>query len=269
MRITLVTILLLSTPAWATNPSESVEVPEQVLVESVMEAIMTYHDGSPECGNYCTSDRRDRSLFPDWSGVSISEEDARYMAEAMVWTSDQYGVPLDEIMATAFQESTFRYMAIGSGTECGLYQQTTRYFRWEAYDEDHPVESREPVNHVSVEVGEDLVSVQVGEGYPGHSYYEDTGEIGCAYLLDPYNAGWQMALKYHYYVERFGEHEWSRFYNGGPNQHGYAARHRSYRQRFQSYLESEREEYISSLREQEGGEMVRAPTDQRDDPSGS
>lgn len=240
-------ILLLSTPAWATNPSENPEVPEDVLVDFVTEAVMAVHVDGPECGGYCTSNRRDRDELPDWSDSTISEAEARLMAEAMVWTSDQYNVPLEEVMATAYQESRFRYMAIGGGTECGMFQQTSLYFRWDAYDDDHPVESREPVREVTVKVEGDHFTVEVGDDYDGDSYYEDTGILGCAYLLNPYNAGWQFALKYHYYVDRFGEWDWSRHYNGGADQHGYAERHRSYQSRFLAYLEYESDLYIASL----------------------
>lgn len=251
MRIlTIAALLLISTSAWATNPTETPEVPEEVLVEHVTRAIMTVHQDQPECGSYCTSSRRDRAALPDWSDSVISEEEARYMAEAIVWTSEQYNVPLDEVLATAYQESRFRYMAVGGGTECGMFQQTTLYFRWEAYDEDHPAESREPVNEVSVKVESDILTIEVPDNYSGHSYYEDTGALACAYLLDPYNAGWQFALKYHHYIDRFGEYDWSRHYNGGPDQYGYANRHRSYQSQYIAYLDYERDVYLASLEEE-------------------
>ena len=180
---------------------------EPLEVAAVAELICEVHADRPTCGSYCTSDRRDRRNLPDYGETIVDEVECWDIARILVSGAIDYDVPLDEVLATAYQESHFRRYAIGNGSECGLFQQTTHRIRWS-----------------SDEV----------EGM-GRAPFEQSEEI-CRYLLRPENAMWHFALKYRHEFAQSGEH-WSAYYNGGVNMWGYQERHERYRERFVLYLE--------------------------------
>lgn len=246
MRVpTFAVILLVLVPLSAR--AEDRILPNGVMVDIVVEAIQSYHEGEPQCGEYCTSERADREFLPDWSSSAMNADEILLTADAIVWTSTEFDIPLEVVMAAAFQESSFRYMSVGRGTECGLFQQTTRYFRWDAYEGEDGVSGRDPVYEYTVEIEGDVVSIEVPSNYSGHDPRVDVGAIGCAYLLDPYNAGWQFALKYHHYVDQVGDYDWAREYNSGPRQMEYARRHHSLREGFASFIDTRTDLYFASL----------------------
>ena len=193
------------------------------LVFAATAAVLTIHKAQPECGNYCTSFRQYRRHIPDYSGYIVTEDEAWTIAESMVRTHRSYNIPLEEVMATAYQESRFRRRAIGYGTECGMYQQSTTYFWWGSRDEEI-VGSREP-----------LVSLEI-ESDDGAIITLEDGEAQCAYLFDLDNAGWQFAMKYHYLHGRYGSN-WATHYNGGPEKHRYQNDHDRYAQRLAAHIE--------------------------------
>ncbi len=180
---------------------------EPIEVAAVAELICEVHADRPHCGSYCTSDRRDRRNIPDYSDTVMNEADCWDTARILVYGAIDYGIPLDEVLATAYQESHFRRYALGGGSECGMFQQTTHRIRWS-----------------SDEV----------EGM-GRAAFQESEDI-CAYLLQPENAMWHFALKYRHEHAQSGEN-WSAYYNGGVNMWGYQRRHEGYRERFGLFLE--------------------------------
>lgn len=180
---------------------------EPIEVAAVAELICEVHADRPRCGSYCTSDRRDRRNVPDYGDTVMSEVECWDTARILVYGSIDYEVPLDEVLATAYQESHFRRYAMGGGSECGMFQQTTHRIRW------------------SSEEVEDM----------GRAAFHESEDI-CRYLLQPENAMWHFALKYRHELSQSGEN-WSAYYNGGVNMWGYQQRHEGYRERFALFLE--------------------------------
>lgn len=176
-------------------------------VAAVASLIREIHVAHPRCGSYCTSTRRDRAGIPDYSDTVVQEVDCWDTARLLVAGSNQYGVPLDEVLATAHQESNFRELAIGSGTECGMFQQSTTFVRWTSAE--RPELARIPI--------------------------EGSEEV-CRYLLHTENAMFHFAVKYHHERRQSGG-SWSAYYNGGPNMWAYMRRHEALRDRFGRYVE--------------------------------
>jgi hypothetical protein len=137
----------------------------------------------------------------------VGETECWDYARILVATAQEYRVPLDSMLAAAYQESRFREPALGSGTECGMFQQTTHHIRWNS--EHVPGMARAPLS-------------------------EET-EI-CAYLLRLENAAWHFALKYHHERAQVGNN-WPAYYNGGAGMWGYQGRHYNYRARFTAFIE--------------------------------
>jgi len=188
-------------------------------VIAVADAISAVHVDAPTCGGYCTSSRRDRSNIPDYSSFVVTDKEALVAAFAIVEASEMYDVPLPSMLATAYQESHFRRLAIGGGTECGMFQQSSHYADWES---EH-VESREPITEL--------------DGYDGE-------EAICAYFHDPTNSAWQFAVQYHRLYERWGDN-WPRHYNGGADKIRYQEDH----YRYLGILERALEERLESPNE--------------------
>ena len=185
---------------------------EPIEVAAVAELICEVHADRPQCGSYCTSDRRDRRDIPDYSDTTVEEVDCWDTARILVFGALDYDVPLDEVLATAYQESHFRRYALGNGSECGLFQQTTHRIRWSSDEVDNM----------------------------GRAAFDGSQTI-CEYLLHPENAMWHFALKYRHEHAQNGEN-WSAYYNGGVNMLGYQQRHENYRERFVAFLE----DYVSA-----------------------
>ncbi|MFT6396275.1 MAG: hypothetical protein ACJAYU_001018 [Bradymonadia bacterium] len=180
---------------------------EPLEIAAVAELICEVHADRPRCGSYCTSDRRDRRDISDHSDTVMNEVDCWDTARILVYGSVDYQVPLDEVLATAYQESHFRRYALGNGSECGMFQQTTHRIRWSSDEVDNM----------------------------GRAPFEESEDI-CGYLLQPENAMWHFALKYRHERAQSGEN-WSAYYNGGVNMWGYQQRHEGYRERFGLFLE--------------------------------
>ncbi len=184
------------------------ETPE---VEAVAALICDVHESRPRCGSQCTSTRRDRRHVPDYSDFVVEPVICWDVARVLVAAAHDYEVPLDELLATAYQESRFRPVALGSGSECGLFQQATHHIRYASANVEHM----------------------------GRVPHGDRIDV-CTYLLRPENAAWHFALKYHHEVAQSGRN-WSAYYNGGHDMWGYQDRHESYRARFGAFLEDYQE----------------------------
>lgn len=176
-------------------------------VEAVATLICDVHESQPTCGSQCTSSRRDRRHVPDYADFVVAPPVCWDVARVLVAAAHDYLVPLDELLATAYQESRFRPVALGSGTECGMFQQATHHIRF----------GSEHVPHMS------------------RAPHGDDFDV-CTYLLRPENAAWHFALKYHHEVAQSGDN-WSAYYNGGTDMWGYQQRHETYRERFVAFLE--------------------------------
>ena len=197
---------------------DGVEISYSDLVRAVSFQICEVQQNHSECGNSCTSTRRDRQHIPDENSHSRVElEDCDRIAEAFIDAALNYEVPLAEIWATAYQESRFRELSLGGGTECGMFQQTTNYIR---FSSPYSTLDREAW---SEDFGTDGIL----------SRSEDI----CVYLLDLDNALFHFALKYHHERGQNGDN-WPAYYNGGPNMWVYQESHRSYQRTFERYLEN-------------------------------
>lgn len=200
---------------------------DSFLVWAVAQSILEIHVNQGQCGSYCSSERRDRDDILDRAEFVLTPDYAWEMARVIVHTSHEYNVPLGEVWATARQESVFHPYALGSGTECGMFQQSTAWIRW---DSPYFDESREELDRYTATWGAEL------EGQ----------EAICAYLLDPYNAGFHFALKYHHNIGRHGEANWSAYYNSGPSMWRYQRDHNNYRDVFEFWLDRTVSEYVTT-----------------------
>lgn len=177
---------------------------------AVAELICEVHATRPPCGRQCRSDRTDRAHLPDRSSYVVDEATCWDLARILVAGAHDYDVPIDVLLAVAYQESRFREYALGAGTECGMFQQTTTHIRW------------------------------ASEHVPRMARVALPGDEVCGYLLRPENAVWHFALKYHHERAQTGSN-WAAYYNGGPNMWAYQRSVRTLSARFAGWLEAHAE----------------------------
>jgi hypothetical protein len=176
-------------------------------VAAVAALICEIHVARPRCGGFCTSTRADRRDIPYYGDTVVEEVDCWDTARLLVAGAEAYDVPLPDLLATAYIESTFRELAIGSGTECGMFQQSTRWIRWASDD-----------------IGVTRMPFA-------------TGQDTCRYLLRTENALLHFAIKYHHERRQSGAN-WAAHYNGSANMWTYKRRHDGLRVRFARYVDA-------------------------------
>jgi hypothetical protein len=213
---------MLVAPPFHRDAAATETVPREAGIYAVYEYITGIHENQTPCRS-CRSSRSDRANMPDRTDWVVTNEHAMELATLFYDASVTYNVPLATIVATARQESTFRTYAIGGAGECGMFQQTPRYIRWESrFYED----TRLPVT--AWKLSDDLsVSRQVQGPYTREGITVLQGhEAICEYLMDPHNALWHFALKYHHEVGEVGINNWAAYYNSNPaRMWGYQDRH--------------------------------------------
>jgi hypothetical protein len=170
------------------------------------------------CGNTCKSSRRDRKNMPSLTSEVVTDQEAEQIALDLVLASKSYDVPLQTVLATAFQESGFRRHALGSSSECGLFQQTTIYYS-------------DRIGYPVVEERETPRSFTL-KGTPLKG-----SEALCAWLLNSNNAAWQYARLYHYLLPRYGDN-WPARYNGSSRKWAYQDKHYRLEKKFSAYIKA-------------------------------
>lgn len=158
--------------------AENEQTSDETLVAVIEEIVVEWVDGS-ECGHVCTDSRREDA--PDRSAYVMPRHEAREFGESIVRASETYGVAVEDYLAAAWHETRFKRWAVGSGGECGLFQQLPRYMRPES---------------VRTEL--------------------DSYETRCDWLQDIANSVLAFSLNARNKIDRFGD-AWSCAYNQGSS----------------------------------------------------